>query len=115
MFYGDKKASGQLLLENSPENFQRGRTDVFTQDLPDLGSINRCVIGHNEKGHCPRWHLDRVIIQNKTVPGSAQVVFWCGKWFARDLEDNQVVRTLTLGPKEALNKKYKVGFGSRMC
>jgi hypothetical protein len=30
---GSKRSSGELKLENSPDNFQRGRTDKFTFDL----------------------------------------------------------------------------------
>ncbi len=37
MIFGDKKASGQIILENSPENFTRGKVDSFMVDLPEMG------------------------------------------------------------------------------
>jgi hypothetical protein len=64
-------------LENAPDNFARNKTDVFCVDLPFLGSISQLRIGHDGKGNNPRWHLDRVLIANKTTK-SPPLVFPCG-------------------------------------
>lgn len=37
--YGDTKASGQVVLENSPDNFERGKVDKFMLDLPVMGTL----------------------------------------------------------------------------
>ena len=57
---GSKGTSGELKLENAPDNFARGKTDKFTFDLQDLGAVDRVTVGHNGVGNCPRWHLDKV-------------------------------------------------------
>lgn len=75
----------------------------------DLGIIDRMVIGHDGKGSCPRWHLDRVVIVNKSDPTAQPVVFTCGQWFAKDVGDGQIVRTLKLGQAGPVTRTYKVG------
>lgn len=57
---------------------QRGRTDVFNVDLLPLGDIHQLRIGHDAKGNNPRWHLDRVIVKNKTDTAQPTLVFPCG-------------------------------------
>ncbi|PNH12713.1 Lipoxygenase y domain-containing protein 1 [Tetrabaena socialis] len=96
VIYGDKNTSGEIKLENGPDNFARGRTDVFTADLLPLGDFNSLRIGHDAKGNAPRWHLDHVIVRNKTT-NSPPLVFPCGQWFATDLGDNKTVRLLRVG------------------
>ena len=77
VIYGDQNSSGEVRLENAPDNFSRNKTDVFCVDLPFLGSISQLRIGHDGKGNNPRWHLDRVLIANKTTK-SPPLVFPCG-------------------------------------
>lgn len=55
------------------------------------------VIGHNGQGSCPRWHLDKVVLVNRSDPTAPPVVFPCGQWFAKDVGDGQIVRTLKPG------------------
>lgn len=43
----------------------RGQTDNFLFDLPDLGVIDRLVVGHNGGGKCPCWHLDKVCVPER--------------------------------------------------
>jgi hypothetical protein len=76
--YGNKNTSGEVRLENGPENFSRNHTDVFLVDLLPLGDVHQVRIGHDAKGNNPRWHLDRVIVRNKTL-NSAPLVFPCGE------------------------------------
>eukprot|EP00798_Chlamydomonas_sp_ICE-L_P018393 gene18393-24865_t len=107
VMYGTKKASGQVNLENGPDNFARGKVDTFGLSLPELGPITRIIIGHNEKGSMPRWHLETVTITDKTAGTQAQV-FQCGQWFARDIDDGKVVRTLQAGSAPELKmRNYK--------
>ena len=74
-----RQASGQIVLENAPDNFSRGKTDVFNCDLPDLGALNRVIIGHDEKGNCRRWHLESLVVTNKSLNPPQTVLFPCGK------------------------------------
>ncbi|KAG2499991.1 hypothetical protein HYH03_002273 [Edaphochlamys debaryana] len=95
VMYGDKNTSGEVKLENGPENFSRGRTDVFNVDLLPLGNVNSLRIGHDAKGNNPRWHLDRVVVKNKTA-NTPPLVFPCGQWFATDVGDKKIVRLLKM-------------------
>jgi hypothetical protein len=75
------QASGQVILENAPDNFNRGKVDTFNVSLPDLGNLNRVIIGHNEKGNQPRWHLEGVSVRNKTL-NTPTAYFPCGTFWA---------------------------------
>jgi hypothetical protein len=79
---GSLRSSGEVYLENGPENFSRGRTDKFTLSLQDLGVIDRVVVGHSGAGSCPRWHLDKVRCHRRGER-AAQVVLTC--WVRRTL------------------------------
>eukprot|EP00983_Pelagomonas_calceolata_P121534 1160808-Pelagomonas_calceolata.AAC.14 len=57
---GSKGKSMDMKLENSPDNFERGRTDAFMLEIPDLGDVHTVMVGHNGKGSKPRWHLEKV-------------------------------------------------------
>lgn len=72
--------------------------------------MDRIVIGHNGAGNCPRWHLDKVIVVNKSEPTAQPSVFSCGQWFAKDVGDGQIVRTLKLGATQPVSRIYKVRF-----
>lgn len=78
MVYGDKAASGQVVLGSSPDWFTPGKEDVFTLELPDMGALDKLVVGHDGRGNAPHWHLDAVTVCNVTddKPG---VVFRCGE------------------------------------
>ncbi|KAG1666148.1 hypothetical protein FOA52_011559 [Chlamydomonas sp. UWO 241] len=92
--YGGKKASGQIILDNAKGRFQPGNADVFKVDLPELGELDRLIIGIDEKGSRARWHLMSVSVQSVSEQGTPVVVFPCGEWFARDFGDGRTVRTL---------------------
>jgi hypothetical protein len=49
-----QNTSGEVKLENGPDNFARNRTDVFNVDLLPLGDISQLRIGHDGKGNNPR-------------------------------------------------------------
>jgi len=57
---GDRGSSGELVLSNSKNNFERGASDVFTFKCKNLGVIERCIIGHDNSGIGAAWHLDSV-------------------------------------------------------
>ena len=90
--YGSLANSKQVMLESGPNNFQRGKTDVFNLDWQDLGELKSLTIGHDEKGSLPRWMLESLTITNKKSGQSW--LFPCGQWFARDVGDKQVMRSL---------------------
>uniref|UniRef100_A0A7S3VHN2 PLAT domain-containing protein n=1 Tax=Dunaliella tertiolecta TaxID=3047 RepID=A0A7S3VHN2_DUNTE len=105
---GSKGKSMDMKLENSPDNFERGRTDAFMLEIPDLGDVHTVMVGHNGKGSKPRWHLEKLIVLNKTDPGVNPAVFTCGQWMGADVGDGQLSRILKLGTQALTSRKYKV-------
>ena len=58
----------------------------------------------------PPW---QVILLNKSEPGAQPQVFPCGQWFAKDVGDGQIVRTLRLGVAAPTSRVYNVRPQSR--
>ena len=52
MLIGNKGASSPLYLQrsNNMNKFERGQTDIFAFDLPHLGDLEMCRIGHDGAG-----------------------------------------------------------------
>ncbi|KAF6256823.1 hypothetical protein COO60DRAFT_1640423 [Scenedesmus sp. NREL 46B-D3] len=99
ILYGSGGHSGELKLENHPQNFSRGRADSFTLNLPlDLGQLQRLRIGHDSKGSLPRWHLAHIAVAKKDDSMAPPVTFPCGAWFAKDEADGATARVLLPGP-----------------
>lgn len=59
---GKSTSSGRVSLNNSKNNFERNATDVFNLQLPNLGTIKRINIGHDNSGAGAAWHLASVEI-----------------------------------------------------
>ena len=43
-------------LDNARNNFERGKTDVFPLEVPNLGELKRLVIRHDNTGPSPAWY-----------------------------------------------------------
>ena len=89
---GTRGNGGERQLNNFENNFERGRTDVFSLEMEDLGEIDRIRVRHDNTGHRPGWFLDRVTVHNENT--DEEFVFPCGRWLARDEDDGQVDRVL---------------------
>ena len=59
---GEKGASGKQTLSKGPTDFERGGKDTFVVGSEDLGEVKEVVIGHDNHGTRPSWHLDQVMI-----------------------------------------------------
>jgi hypothetical protein len=70
---GANGTSGLRRLSSSRENFERGKTDVFFMETPNLGELSAVKIGHDNAGTAPGWCLDRVIVSNEDAPGETTV------------------------------------------
>jgi hypothetical protein len=90
--YGDKANSGQRLLDNADNNFERGRTDNFSIEMRDLGDIKRIRVENQYWGDAPGWFLKRVIVHNED--SDEEWVFPCERWLSRLDDDGEVVRIL---------------------
>jgi len=93
VIYGPRGSTEELRLDNSKNNFERGREDVFRVRGRDVGVPDRLRIGHDSSGFGPGWHLDFVSVVNQADPTS--VTFRCNKWLASNEGDGQTVRVLT--------------------
>ncbi|KAI8462529.1 MAG: hypothetical protein J3K34DRAFT_500007 [Monoraphidium minutum] len=97
VLYGSTGDSGEVALDNHPDNFGRGRLDTFVVWAPqDLGQLLRLRIGHDGRGARPRWHLAGAKAVRRGS-GEPPATFPCGMWFARDEGDGQTTRVLLRG------------------
>ncbi len=62
---GSKGKSQWLYLDTSKNKFERGSTDYFYFDLPDLGTLNAAWIYFRPLGDYPEWYLNNVIVNGK--------------------------------------------------
>jgi hypothetical protein len=69
------------VLGSDPEWFTPGKVDIFYLELPDMGHLNRIMIGIDGKGAHPHWSLESVAVR-RTADDSEEpaVVFGCGRW-----------------------------------
>eukprot|EP00775_Hariotina_reticulata_P001782 gene1782-2116_t len=84
--------SGQMKLENSKNNFERGAHDVFLLELLDLGELSALDVWHDNKGLAAGWHLEQVVVHQEG--SSRQWTFSCDRWLASDEDDGLVRRRL---------------------
>ena len=54
-------------LDNARNNFERGKTDVFPLEVPNLGALKRAVIRHDNSGPSPAWYCCSVSIVRDTA------------------------------------------------
>ena len=65
ILYGGKKgekSSGKLWVRNGKrDNFERGRTDIFTVECAEeLSPMDHITIGHDNSGVGAGWYLEKV-------------------------------------------------------
>ena len=90
---GTKAKSERLQLNNSKNNFERAMLDEFQFTLPDLGTLKRILLGHNNKGVASGWKPDYVEIDDNNT--GVTVFFPCkGLWWSKDEGDKQIERYL---------------------
>ena len=90
--YGQNGKSNLTFLDNSQNNFERNKADVFGVECDYLGELTKVVIGHDNKGFGDEWFLYKVEIfserDNKTY------FFLIGRLFATYEDDKQIVREI---------------------
>eukprot|EP00736_Rhodelphis_marinus_P000918 Rmarinus@m.27357 len=90
--FGKLGHTNKKRLDNSSNNFERGCIDEFRIPAPELGDIEKIVIGHDNSGLGPGWFLDKVTLKNEET--SKEYIFPCMKWFSKDEGDKLIERTL---------------------
>ncbi|XP_061409799.1 lipoxygenase homology domain-containing protein 1-like isoform X3 [Lethenteron reissneri] len=90
--YGERGHSEEILLDNKSDNFERGQTDKFTVELPDLGPLYKMRVWHDCTHPFAGWHLDKVTVW--IASGRERYTFKCGRWLDVNEGDGEIVREL---------------------
>ncbi|EDO44989.1 predicted protein, partial [Nematostella vectensis] len=91
--YGEDGDSGQQLLDNSGNNFERGTKDHFHLVTNKyLGRITKIHIGHDNTGLGAAWNLGKVMVED--VKSREVFVFPCDRWFSVEEDDGLTSRDL---------------------
>lgn len=89
---GDEDFTGKMKLENSKNNFEKGKVDKFKMNLVDVGPLQKIRIGHDNKGMTGAWFLDKVVIKKSNSDDMWE--FGCNRWLAKDEDDGAIIREL---------------------
>uniref|UniRef100_A0A8C4ZN74 Lipoxygenase homology PLAT domains 1 n=1 Tax=Gadus morhua TaxID=8049 RepID=A0A8C4ZN74_GADMO len=108
--YGEKGDTCKMMLmvsENDLSNYyETARTDIFTVETFDIGTINRFLIGHTNEGLRAGWFLDSVVI---SVPvHGKQYMFPSHRWLCKDESDGKV--EVEIYPSEILDIERMINY-----
>lgn len=90
--FGTQDNSGERLLDNSEDNFEKGKIDTFSIEMSDLGDLEKVRIRHDNSGKNPGWFLEKIVIHNET--DDREWTFPCYRWLAVDEDDGKTDRIL---------------------
>ena len=93
VIHGAKGDTGTLHLAKGRDDFARSGRDQFVVEGPDIGDVSHVVVGHDNSGHGPCWHLQQLEIRDEKRGGKLSV-FPCNQWFDAEHGDFQTRRTL---------------------
>ncbi|CAI4229940.1 unnamed protein product [Auanema sp. JU1783] len=101
MLHGDDGTSEKILLQHenipwlqaSDPRFQRNQNDFFQIDTPSVGTINKIVLGHDEKGYGAGIFVGYVIVTENMLEGR-QFFFSINKWFDSGQVDGKIERPI---------------------
>uniref|UniRef100_A0A8B9L5M6 Lipoxygenase homology domains 1b n=1 Tax=Astyanax mexicanus TaxID=7994 RepID=A0A8B9L5M6_ASTMX len=112
--YGDQGKTEVITLKSRSNNFERGTSDTFKEDVfsitaIDLGVLKKLRIRHTNNQTNSAWYLDRVEITDTNE--DVTYYFPCNRWLAVDEDDGQIAREL-VPVDEAFMKKDEDEEGS---
>uniref|UniRef100_A0A3P8XB79 PLAT domain-containing protein n=1 Tax=Esox lucius TaxID=8010 RepID=A0A3P8XB79_ESOLU len=95
--YGEKGKTDVITLASRSNNFERGSTEIFKEDVfnitaIELGLLRKLRIRHDNTSSYPSWYLDRVEIVD--TKDDTTYYFPCNRWLAVDEDDGQIAREL---------------------
>lgn len=91
--HGEKIESGFCCLENgSPCLFERGKLDVFILKIPNLGTLYKLEIGHENVGSNSNWFLDKIEVCHETT--NMKWFFPCYQWLSSQLGSTMSTKVL---------------------
>eukprot|EP00775_Hariotina_reticulata_P013433 gene13433-13561_t len=90
---GAEGTSQRVQLPSNPELFERGSRDEFRLHLSYLGKLHKLLIGHNNKGEGPSWHLSLVEVLEEDT--GAITFFGVDRWLGEASPDGLSEITIT--------------------
>lgn len=94
----DRQTRRCILGEAGVNNFERNKLDEFIVDAEDVGTIEEIgniIVGHDNRGEKPGWHLEYIEIRMVNIRTGEESrprrLNW-NKWLAADERDPQVTR-----------------------
>ena len=87
-------------LDDSKDNFERGRTDVFKLESFDIGEVQKIRIGHDNAGVGAAWYLKDVKVEEEETKKSWR--FMCNRWLAKDEDDGAIEADFDLASQGGL-------------
>ena len=92
--YGTLCNSGERLLDNADDNFEKGKIDTFQIESRDLGKLKAIRIRHDDSGRNSGWKLESVTITCESTHYNDEYLFNCNRWLATDEDDGKIERRL---------------------
>eukprot|EP01043_Picozoa_sp_COSAG02_P019530 COSAG02_NODE_944_length_15732_cov_24.529265_5_plen_3702_part_01 len=87
---GVPAGTGERLLDAPGDEFEKGQTDLFLIEAPELGSLNEMRLWHDNTGLGPGWYVDEVTVVNKLT--LKEWVFPVNQWFSTTEDDGEIDR-----------------------
>jgi lipoxygenase homology domain-containing protein 1 len=105
-FKGTLGSFGPCALENSSNNFERGRRDDFVLSGPDIGSVTSVQIWHMNNALGSDWHLQEVQVYH---PAENQTYYFpCNDWLKGPTTGHQNRKDLQAGVDASGKCSYNV-------
>ncbi|KAL4660900.1 lipoxygenase homology domain-containing protein 1-like [Arapaima gigas] len=104
--FGENGNTGERILDNDKDNFEKGTEDKFTIEAPNVGTIRKITIGHNNKGSSPGWFVEKVVVDD--IGNKAVYEFPINRWFAIDEDDGKIQRDVLVGGSQPTGIVYNM-------
>ena len=94
---GENGTTRETTLDSKGNNFERGQTDEFEMNFPELGELKKLRIGHNSTALGSGWFLEKVIVIPLSSEGNEEAPWYFRSvivgWDSKE-DDFQTVREL---------------------
>jgi hypothetical protein len=95
---GEKGKLGPINLNNSQNNFERNKKDVFEYFGISIGKVKKITIGHDGKGIGSSWFLDKVVVHADDI--KSDFFFLSGEWID---SEHGLERTIECSEKDGVS------------
>eukprot|EP00873_Tetraselmis_striata_P010472 jgi/Tetstr1/430736/TSEL_020527.t1 len=102
---GPRGKTGPLRLDDSKDNFERGKVDTFTVTAADVGAVEELRVWHDSKGVGAAWHLDMIEVYNTGT--NTRYFFECNAWLDKAHGIEKTLKATPNDPKAQM-VKYKI-------